>query len=153
MEYCEHGSLRGFLKAQEAHGRPTERESLEILYQCLQALVHLHERNVAHRDITPANILFRSVSPVDIALADFGWAKETEDPMSSFQAGTPLYRAPEMALKAGGFHKSVDVWSLGVVAMECLFGLPTSIWGGSTSPVPSLDTWKPARPTRVRPLG
>lgn len=131
MEYCEHGSLRRFLKGQGAHSRLTERQSLEVLYQCLQALAHLHERNVAHRDITPANILFRSVSPVDVALADFGWAKETEDPMSSFQAGTPLYRAPEMALKERRFDKSVDVWSLGVVAMECLFGLPTFIGNGS----------------------
>ena len=125
MEYCEHGSLRGLLKGRQPQSRFTERESLQILYQCLQALVHLHERNVAHRDVTPANILFRTVSPVNVALADFGWAKETEDPMSSFQAGTPLYRAPEMALRVKKFQKSVDIWSLGVVAMECLLGLPT----------------------------
>lgn len=119
MEYCELGSLH----------REAERDGLvwldviSVLEQASSALVYLHENNVTHRDIKPANILVRSRNPLAIALSDFGLAKEDESWMKS-RCGTDDYMAPEMFNRKFKYRNAVDVWALGVVALELSFGLP-----------------------------
>ncbi|KAH6614582.1 cyclin-dependent kinase 6, partial [Chaetomium sp. MPI-SDFR-AT-0129] len=89
-------------------------EVLLVLQQSLEALVYLHEADVTHGDLNPLNILFRSRNPIDVALADFGWARESAESMSTVCAGTVHYRAPEV-LGHARYRSPVDIWSLGVV--------------------------------------
>lgn len=91
-----------------------------LLHQGLQALAYLHSEGVTHRDVSPGNIIVHSRTPFTIKLCDFGQAKE-----SSFmhtQCGTYWYTAKEVF--EGNHKNKIDVWSLGVVVMEYLFGLP-----------------------------
>ncbi len=101
----------------------TEEETLQILFQGLQALDYLHSHSppLAHRDIKPANILVRSRIPFVIKLVDFGFAKN-DSSLKTF-CGSNEYAAPEI----WGRHyytATVDIWSLGVVALEYAYGLP-----------------------------
>lgn len=102
------------------------RETASLANQILAALVFLHEQGVMHRDIKPSNIL--CVAPDHYKMADFGVSREIA-PLLSRQ-GTAEYMAPEV-FDLGPYNYSTDIWSLGVVLLECLFGLPDGYPGAS----------------------
>ena len=121
MEYLPSGNLRCQLKFAVFE----QGEIISILFQCLEALEYLHAMQVTHRDVKPENILFSSRYPIHIRLADFGLARVTSpQEMASF-VGTYEYMAPEVVWHHL-YTQTVDVWSLGIVIMELVFGLPYS---------------------------
>lgn len=111
MEYLPSRSLS---QIRDEDGPLPAREVAAIGEQIAAALAHLHDRNMTHRDVTPANIL---VTRDRIAkLTDFGiatWASETrtEDPKTG--GGTPGFEAPEVQRGHRATSES-DVFSLGM---------------------------------------
>ncbi|KAM3494445.1 hypothetical protein MY3957_002316 [Beauveria namnaoensis] len=101
---------------------------IELLKQCLAGLRHAHAKGVAHRDLKLANILVESLTPFKIRLADFGESKDTliEEPKT--YSGTEPYMAPEVfeskSENPGHYSVACDLWSLGAVLSEILFGRP-----------------------------
>mmetsp|Transcript_75637 Transcript_75637/g.175370 ORF Transcript_75637/g.175370 Transcript_75637/m.175370 type:complete len:479 (-) Transcript_75637:253-1689(-) len=106
--------------------------------QLLQALRHLHEQNIVHRDVKAENILLIS-NPAKtfrwhIKLIDFGLAmrieqqpscffhlcKEQEVPIEELICGTAYYCAPEVWVNDYG--PKVDIWAAGVVLYLALYG-------------------------------
>jgi len=79
-----------------------------ILEQGVEALLHLQEREVIHRDIKPHNIIFGSKN---IGLIDFGSAIVSSE-NNPYCAGTPSFMAPEQ--RDFKFEYSNDVWGLGM---------------------------------------
>ena len=84
----------------------------------------MYEKKVYHRDIKPENILVHNGVP---KIADFGFAqaineKNPEIKTLTSAVGTPYYMAPQIL---GGEKYSIkcDVWSLGIVFYQILFGL------------------------------
>lgn len=130
MEYYPLGDLRKQHKA----NRLSQPEIIKVIAQAASALAYLHERTITHRDLKPANMLVRSRKPVEIALTDFGVAKSEESVMSTY-LGTYPYMAPEVVSNNpdttnhyADYTNRVDIWSLGVVAVEMLIGgLPKSV--------------------------
>lgn len=116
MEYHPLGNL----STQHRQDGITGHDCLHLLHQGLQALEYLHSESVTHRDVSPGNILVHSRTPFTIKLCDFGLAKEGS--IMHTQCGTYLYAAKEVF--KGNYENKIDVWSLGVVVMEYLFGLP-----------------------------
>lgn len=119
MEYLAGGTLK------QKMGNPMPwQEAVQLLLPIAEALSYAHSQNMIHRDVKPANILFRqSGQPM---LADFGIAKidldETLDLTSTSAAvGTPEYMAPEQATAKYVDHRA-DVYSLGVVLFEMVTG-------------------------------
>lgn len=57
-------------------------------------------------------------------LADFGFCKglDHQNDMTATMLGSPIYMAPEV-LKGETYTSKVDVWSLGAVLYEMLFGV------------------------------
>ncbi|KAL9124385.1 MAG: hypothetical protein Q9217_006279 [Psora testacea] len=105
------------------HKNPlTEGETIELLFQGLTVLEHLHSRGVAYRDLKPENILVERRSPLYLQFTDFGLANDQPD-LKTF-CGTEEYSAPEI-YTGGNYTTAVDIWSLGVIVLEYMYGLPT----------------------------
>lgn len=95
---------------------------LDIVAQAAAALAVAHRAGLVHRDIKPANLL---LAPGDVVkITDFGIAYAIgSSPVTRTGTvpGTPAYLAPERASGAAATAAS-DLYSLGVVAWECLTG-------------------------------
>jgi len=120
-EYCDGGSLNQiYSKAQAPF---SEKQIVSIIYQVLKALDYIHSLGVIHRDIKGPNILVGK--NFKVKLADFGCSgitgKEKNQIKTSF-VGTPYWMAPEVIQNASGlksYNEKVDIWSLGITAIEC----------------------------------
>lgn len=101
----------------------TEETMAYVLKQCFQGLEFLHASYRIHRDIKSDNILFDYHGR--IKLADFGYAVAltTEDQTRASVKGTPYWMAPEL-IREEHYHVKVDVWSMGIVALELSDGYP-----------------------------
>lgn len=103
---------------------------------------------IAHRDIKLANVLIKK--DFTIKLADFGFAKETnneEELMMKTYCGTPITMAPEI-LKGKPYGKKCDIWSLGVILFQLIFGkLPFPINQGYSIFIEKVTTEKVSIPS------
>src|SRR6478609_2369879 len=103
-------------------------EVIRFLTQVLRAVAKAHEAGIIHRDLKPDNV-FICADDVEIAkVLDFGVAKVTGGDLSGAggtqpgtMIGTPYYMSPEQ-VKATGVDPRSDLWSIAVIAYECLVG-------------------------------
>ena len=137
FDYGEHSPLGGpYLVMEFVDGRPLsemlKRDGrldpdvvLGIVAQAARALDAAHRAGIVHRDITPGNLLITADGTTKVT--DFGIAKASARDVSLTQTGivmgTALYVSPEQAT-GQPLTGSSDVYSLGVVAYECLAGDP-----------------------------
>ena len=118
--------------------------------QLAAALAVVHRSGVIHRDIKPGNIL---VDHTGFAkLADFGIARLLTADRLTITAevvGTPRYLSPE---QAGGqpVGPPTDIYSLGLVLLECLTGSP-AFAGSAVECAMTRLARKPAVPTFLPP--
>jgi serine/threonine-protein kinase len=127
MELLEGEDLGKFLGAR---GRLTIQETAEIIGQVCKALLRAHERGIVHRDIKPDNIFMCSgFGEMYIKLLDFGIAKGdgslggSTGTKTGAMIGTPYYMSPEQIVGLKSIDYRTDLWSLGVVAYECVVGM------------------------------
>jgi serine/threonine-protein kinase PpkA len=118
MEYVDGGDLKRRIAA-----GMTPREALSVVRHIASGLGVAHQAGVVHRDVKPANILFRSDgTPV---LADFGVAKqlhaEQDMTLTGTVLGSPIYLSPEQAT-GRAVDGRADLYSLGVILFEMLTG-------------------------------
>ena len=124
MEFVDGADLRTRL----ADGPIDPRDLAEMGADLAEALHYVHARGIIHRDIKPANVL---LSPsgfpgraMHAKLADFGIARlldETRLTATGATLGTASYLSPEQALGTA-LGPPTDVYSLGLVLLECLSG-------------------------------
>ncbi|TYB49426.1 serine/threonine-protein kinase [Actinomadura chibensis] len=110
-------------------GLPVE-AVLDLMVQAGRALTVAHEAGVVHRDVKPANLM---VSPDGaLKITDFGIARRlagASQTATGMVMGTAHYISPEQA-QGHDLSPAADLYSLGVVAYECLTGAPP--FDGST---------------------
>ena len=104
-------------------GQPLDPEATrDLLTQAADALGAAHAAGIVHRDVKPANLL---VTPDrQVKITDFGIARAAEGvglTETGQVMGTPQYLSPEQA-EGKSASPASDVYSLGVVAFECLAG-------------------------------
>lgn len=117
MEYCVNGDFSSLLNKKQM-----KYDFIKYYFgQIVNALKYLNDNNIIHRDIKPKNILVTNGYKT-IKLCDFGFARHsTGIKRIMTMCGSPLYMAPEIYQKIG-YSQSVDVWSLGLILYEMLFG-------------------------------
>jgi serine/threonine-protein kinase len=96
--------------------------TLDVVAQAAVALHAAHLGGVVHRDVKPGNLLLRPDGALKVT--DFGIASAVDAPsltQTGFVVGTAYYLSPEQAAGRSGSPAS-DLYSLGVVAYECLTG-------------------------------
>ena len=131
MAYADQGTLAARYDPSQPGGGtpPTPGQSLAVLRQVGSGLQALHDRGVLHRDVKPANVLFRTVDAADGAqvramLGDLGLGKALDaSSRLTMIAGTPSYVAPEQA-QAESPDARADQYSLGALAYLLLSGRP-----------------------------
>jgi serine/threonine protein kinase len=105
-------------------GRMPADATLDIVAQSARALAAAHAAGIVHRDIKPGNLLLTPERQVKIT--DFGIARAAMGAhltQTGMVMGTAQYVSPEQA-SARQVTAASDIYSLGVVAYECLAGHP-----------------------------
>ena len=100
MTYADQGTLADRLET----GGLEVAEATEVIRQVAAGLQALHDRDILHRDVKPANVLFRSVGNgaaepgVRAMLGDLGLGKALDvSSRLTMIAGSPSFVAPEQA--------------------------------------------------------
>jgi serine/threonine-protein kinase ULK/ATG1 len=117
-EYCNEGDLGDYLKQKKYL---TEDEAVEYFLQIMNGFKTLVKNNIMHRDFKLANILKHNGT---VKIADFGFSKLLgKEGITGTMLGSPLNMAPEV-LDGAMYNNKADIWSIGTVFYELLFGRP-----------------------------
>jgi eukaryotic-like serine/threonine-protein kinase len=119
MKFLRGGSLSAVVQERK---KLTPPEIRRLLLEAGSALGYAAQRGIVHRDIKPDNIMFDEFG--QCVLTDFGIAKAASGQKltgTGMSIGTPHYMSPEQA-RAQAIDGRSDIYSLGVVAYQCLTG-------------------------------
>nr|XP_061807290.1 serine/threonine-protein kinase tousled-like 2 isoform X2 [Nerophis lumbriciformis] len=134
LEYCEGNDLDFYLKQNKLM---TEKEGRSVVMQIVNALKYLNQIRppIIHYDLKPGNILLvNGTACGEIKITDFGLSKIMDDDsyssvdgmeLTSQGAGTYWYLPPEcfvVGKEPPKISNKVDVWSLGVIFYQSLYG-------------------------------
>jgi serine/threonine-protein kinase len=120
-EYLKGCTLEHLLKAM----RPLpEKDAIKIASLICQALQHMHDHGVVHRDLKPQNVMI--CCDGTIRIMDFGIARDLDSRRitrvgNSNSMGTPDYLAPEQ-VRGKRADKRTDIYNLGALFYEMLTG-------------------------------
>ena len=143
FDYGVHEGLP-YLVMELLEGRPLESrledgpmsfaETLEVMRDVCVAIGKAHANKVIHRDLKPANIFLVAGEGGERERAkvlDFGIAKflgktsdyQLAETKTGAIMGTPYYMSPEQLTESKSVDHRADLWSLGVIAYQCLTGV------------------------------
>lgn len=109
-------------------GALAPRDVVTVVSQIASVLTTAHAAGIVHRDLKPENIWLWAESDVFVKLLDFGVAKHVLAEKTGLKTatgtlvGTPHYMSPEQAAGDRSVDHRSDIWSLAVIAVECLSG-------------------------------
>ena len=125
MEFIEGESLTSLI---EKNGTLAAPRAASIIHQAADALSVAHDYGIVHRDLKPDNIMIsRNRDGSDLVkVVDFGIAKASSSDAqkvtkTGLVVGTPEYMSPEQ-LAGDKLDGRSDIYSLGLVAFNCLTG-------------------------------
>ncbi len=139
MEMIKGDDLGQILKKRGNPGLPIG-EAIEYTRQACEALQYVHDQQIVHRDVKPANLI-DAADKDGVVLVDFGVARQLGDEEEVDQGtvgiGTPRFMAPEV-FAGGTVSPRSDVFSLAATLWTLLTGKPP-VYGDPT-PLGSICT-------------
>ena len=117
IQYCNGGDLESQIR-KKPNGLLPESEAVYYLKQIMNGFTILHAEKIMHRDFKLANIFLHEGKAV---IGDFGFAKAGYE-MANTKLGTPVTMAPELHMEKTSYNNKADLWSIGVVFFEMLYG-------------------------------
>ncbi len=115
-----------------ARGKLGFLETVAILADVCSAIAKAHRLEIVHRDLKPANVFIVDGEDGPVCkVLDFGIVKlsaaalarpEGQLTLSGAALGTVSYMSPEQIADAQRVDHRADLWSIGVLAYECLTG-------------------------------
>ncbi len=100
-----------------------------FLAHLLRALAKAHDAGLVHRDLKPDNVFIVDTDDGEQAkVLDFGIAKAVSkttldaSTAAGTLLGTPSYMSPEQLVDPSAVDERSDLWSVAVIAYECLVG-------------------------------
>lgn len=168
MEYIEGESLNKLVKRE---GALAEDVAVKYIRDVASALRYIHNRNIMHLDVKPANIMLRKEDNCAV-LIDFGLAKQydsTGEQTSTTPVGISHGYAPMEQYQIGGmstFSPVTDIYSLGATLLFAVTGrvpaeaivvgekgigtLPSHLSVGVRSAITSsMSYWRKDRPQSI----
>jgi calcium-dependent protein kinase len=118
LELCD-SDLRK--KMEKNGGNVPEEEAIQIYSHIIKGFKYLTGLGYIHRDIKPENTLIKGNL---YKVADFGFSCKADIgciKKLDFMCGTPLYMCPQL-LNEQAYTAKCDIWSLGVMLYEIIFG-------------------------------
>ncbi|KAI9616049.1 hypothetical protein H4Q26_011301 [Puccinia striiformis f. sp. tritici PST-130] len=115
MEFMEGGALTDVID----NNTMEEDQIASICFESCKGLQHLHNQSIIHRDIKSDNVIRCPRT------SDFGFCAKLTDQKSkrATMVGTPYWMAPEV-VKQKEYGAKVDIWSLGIMAIEMIENEP-----------------------------
>ncbi|GLB37583.1 putative serine/Threonine protein kinases, catalytic domain [Lyophyllum shimeji] len=114
-------NLYELIKQNQFQGLSTQLVKV-FMAQLLDAMTVLKEARLIHCDLKPENILLKSLQSPQIKVIDFGSACHERQTVYTY-IQSRFYRSPEVLLGMS-YTASIDMWSLGCIAVELFLGLP-----------------------------
>ena len=160
MELLDGESLAGRLARVQRMSPP---DAARLITQVGRAMTKAHEAGIVHRDLKPDNIFLVRNDEEELAkVLDFGVAKSRTHGIGSVSTatrtgsvlGTPYYMSPEQAEGSKSVDHRSDIWSMGVIAWECLLGarpFEAETLGGLLLAICARDIPVPSRTGQVPP--
>ncbi|KAF9423447.1 hypothetical protein HW555_001256 [Spodoptera exigua] len=124
MEYVPH-QLKNFMDTMRMNHLMFSPAHVKCLMtQLLNAVLHLHDKGILHRDLKTNNLLLSQDGILKVA--DLGSAREYESIPQQYTPGkvTRWYRAPELLLLSREYSTPVDMWSVGCIFAELIMLQP-----------------------------
>jgi len=116
MDYMEGGNLRQYLISKKLNFS----DKLQRLFNIVQGLKNIHQKNLVHRDFHSGNILN---SGTHSFIADLGLCRPVNEIGNDKVYGVLPYVAPEV-LRDKKYTQAADIYSFGMIAYELFSGLP-----------------------------
>ncbi|KAM3138909.1 hypothetical protein pb186bvf_008922 [Paramecium bursaria] len=125
FEYYIGIDLRQYLRDQQQFPDTTgfdEKLISDMMYGLLQAINHMHQRGVFHRDIKLDNLIIPDKRRLPhVVLGNFCYSETYNKDLIYKKCGTPGFVAPEI-FKTRNYNTKIDIFSLGIVFFIMIFG-------------------------------
>lgn len=101
-----------------------EHRVVRIMQQLLNAVHHMHHRNIVHGDLKPDNLIIDVKNHDRLKVTDFGFSQQLSETGCALALGwTACYAPPECHVqKAPIVNKKYDIWSCGIIMCMLLSG-------------------------------
>ena len=149
MEFVAGGDL-------QPHTRPGQLLPVplvvSIVARVADALAYAHGKNVVHRDVKPANVMYEAAAD-QVKVSDFGIARLTDasKTKTGMVLGTPTYMSPEQ-LTGKKVDGRSDLFSLGVTLYQMLCGRAPFVGESMVQLMRKISVESPADIRGVNPL-